>query len=233
MMIGGITKLCLAVLLAISGCSPSRIAIDRAAFSRLQAESTIAVITHAPEPFSFLTAGDRLKMGVAAIAVPLAGLFVGRHAESLARTQGAEMVVAHGLQDPAHKIRDAFIAAVASQVNLRNLSPVHEVFANDDIKAMGEKLGVATVLDFKSIDWRLSPTAIGSSYRLYYRLRSRLFRTGDGTVLWQGDCRYDRDDADATLAELTANSGEQLRARMDQAAEFCSMALLLQFLGQE
>jgi hypothetical protein len=237
MKVGAILKLWLSALFLMTGCS-SRVAIDKAEFSRLQSEATIAVVTHPPEPFSFLTARDNLRLGAAAGAVGaltggLGGFFVGRHAESLARAQGQELANANGLQDPAHKIRDGLLTGLAGQFNLNNLVPVQQAFATDDPKAIGQKLSAGTVLDFKTYEWSVMPAGMSSRYRISYRLRSRLFRSADGKILWQGDCRYDRDDADKTIEELTANSGELLRAKMDQAAEFCATTLLVQFLGQE
>jgi hypothetical protein len=223
-------KLSLALFLVVAGCAPSRIAIDKAEFSRVRAEGKIPVVTHKPEPLSFLSAGDNLKWNLAALAVPLGGFFVGRHAESLARTQGEALATANSLQDPAEKVRDGFLSALVAQLGFSNFVPLQEAFATDDPKRMGEKLTAAVVLDFKTVDWRVSPAGMGSRYRVFYRMRSRLFRTSDAKVLWQGDCRYDKDDSDATLDELTADSGELLRARMEQAAEFCAMTLLAQFL---
>jgi hypothetical protein len=228
-----LSKLSLAILFVVAGCAPSRIAIDKTEFSRLRAEAKIPVITHKPEPFSFLSAGDNVKLGLAALAVPLGGFLVGRHAESLARTQGEEMAAANSLRDPAEKVRDGLLSALVAQLGFTNLVPLEEAFPTDDPKRMGEKLDGATVLDFKTIEWRVTPAGMGSRYRFFYRLRSRLLRTSDAKVLWQGDCRYDKDDSDATLDELTANSGELLRGRIDHAAEICATTLLVQFLGQE
>jgi hypothetical protein len=228
-----VLKLVLAGFLVVAGCAPSRIAIEKSEFSRLQAEARIPVVVHAPEPLSFLTAGDHLKWGLTALALPLGGFFVGRYAESVARAQGEELATAHGLHDPAHKVRDGFLAAVAGQLSLTNLVPLQQAFATDDPQQIREKLDAATVLDFKTYEWRVTPAGMSSRYRMLYRLRARLFRTADGKILWQGDCRYEKSDSDATLDELTANSGELLRAKMDQAAEFCATTLLLQFLGQE
>jgi hypothetical protein len=232
MKVRALLQLWLSALFLVTGCS-SRVAMDKAEFSRLQSEAKIPVVTHPPEPFSFLSARDHLKWGLAALAVPLGGFFVGRHAESLARAQGQELANANGLQDPAHKIRDGLLTGLAGQLNLNNLVPVPQAFATEDPKAMGQKLAAATVLDFKTYEWSVMPAGMSSRYRISYRLRSRLFRSADGKILWQGDCRYDKDDADKTIEELTANSGELLRARMDQAAEFCATTLLVQFLGQE
>jgi hypothetical protein len=231
-------KVSLAILVVSAGCSPRRIAIDKAELSRLRTEARIDVITHAPEGFFFLTGADHLAMGATAGAVGaltggLGGFLVGKHAESRGRRNGEELARAASLQDPAFKVRDGFVSAVVSQFDLTNLVPLQEAFTDDDPKAMGEKLGATTVLDFKTHDWRLMPVGANSQYRVIYRVRSRFFRTRDGEILWQGYCRYDGGDSHATLDELTANSGILLRVKMDEAADSCTATLLVQLLGQD
>ena len=224
------------LVVALVGCSPARIKITPADLSRLQSESQIPVIIHAPEPFSFMSSEDNLRTALAAAAVGaltggLGGVLVGMHAESRARAQGNELARATGLEDPALKVRDVFLAAVVSQFNMTHMVPLEESFATDAPKAMQEKLGSAIVLDFKTADWRLMPAGTDSHYRVLYRARSRFVRTSDETVIWQGYCRFDGNGA--PLAELQAASGVLLRAKMDEAAESCATTLLVQFLGQD
>jgi hypothetical protein len=225
-----------ASLLVITGCSASRTAMGRAEFAHLRAQPEIAVVTHAPEAFSFLSGEDNLRLGLGAAAAGaltggVGGFLVGRHAESLARTQGERLAAELRLEDPTPRVRDSLLDAVARQLQLRNVVPLQDRFSGDDLSAIAKRTGASIIWDFKTTDWRLSQAGVSSRYRLYYRVRSRLFRSGDDKVLWQGDCRYDRDDADATLEELTANQGKPLRARMDRAAEHCATTLLIQFLG--
>lgn len=231
-------ELCLFVSLASIACAPARITITNAELAALRSEKTIPVVIHAPEPFSFLSAEDNFRMGLAAAAAGaltggIGGVFVGRHAESTARKQGEELARAASLDDPALKVRDAFIAALVTQFDMTNLVPIEEHFATDDRKAMAEKLNGGVVLDFKTSDWRLVSAGSDSQYRVLYRVRARFFRTAEDKILWQGYCRYDPDDNHATLAELQTAAGVLLRAKMEEAAEACATTLLVQFLGQD
>jgi hypothetical protein len=230
--------LLLGLIFCIAGCSAKRIDIDQPELVRLRAEPRIEVAMHAPEPFSFLSGADQLRMGLTAGAVGaltggLGGIFVGRHAESIGRQQGEELARASSLQDPALKVKDAFVAALISQFQMTNLVSVDAAFTDDDPKAMQQKLTAPAVLDFRTDDWRLIPVGIGSHYRIIYRIRARFLRTDEGKVLWQGYCRHDGSESHTKLDELTANAGFLLRAKMDQVAKSCAATLLLQFLGHD
>ena len=233
-----VLELCLLVLFAAAACTPSRITISNAELARLRSERKISVIIHAPEPFSFLSAEDNFRMRLAAVAAGaltggLGGVLVGMHAESRAREQGQELARAASLSDPALKVRDGFISALVDQFSMTNLFAADEAVATDDLQEMRDKLGAATILDFKTSEWRLIPAGPDSQYRVVYRVRSRFLRTADETVLWQGYCRYDDRGIPVVIKGLKPESEPLLRAKMDEVADSCAATLLVQFLGQD
>jgi hypothetical protein len=224
-----------AAIFSLATCSPARIAIDKAEMSRLQTAPAIHAITYSPTPFSFISATDLATMAVAAGAVGaltggLGGLFVGMHAESRARSRGEEMTRTYSLQDPGPRVRDAFVASAASRINLTNVFAVPESLPSDDLKAIEEKVGQITVLDFKTDNWQLMPGTLGAGYKMIYGVRSRLLSLADRKTLWQGYCVFDDANSPVTLEELTANGGVLLRNKVDEAAAFCAQTLVEQLL---
>lgn len=226
---------CFAAIFCLAGCSPTRIAIGKDEMARLQAEPAIHAITYPPTPFSFTSASDVAVMGATAGLVGvftggLGGALVGLHAASRAKSRGEEMIRTYSLQDPGPNTRDVFVALAASQINLTNVLAGPESLPSDELKAIEEKVGKATVLDFKTENWQLTPVTLGGAYKMMYGVRSRFLRAADGNVLWQGYCTFDDARSQATLEELTANGGVLLRDKIDEAATFCAKNLLEQLL---
>jgi hypothetical protein len=225
-----------AVIVSLSACSPTRIAIDVAEMSRLQTEPAVHAVAYTPEVFSFTSAADNLATALSIgafgpVSGGLGGALVALHAKARARSRGDELSRAYSLEDPAPKVRDAFLTSATSQARLINFRAVAELLPNDEFKAIEEKVGKATVLDFKTDSWHLVPgTLDGAYYKMKYRVRSRFLRVIDSKVLWQDYCVFDDANSTATLAELTAHGGVLLRDKIDQAAGFCANILLEQFL---
>lgn len=209
---------CVAAVLLFVGCSPSQVRLERNDLARLQGEPKINVVTYWA-PFSVQTSGDLLTTGLTAGAVGvftggLGGALVGMHADSQAKAEGRRWVEGYFLGDPALEVRDAFIRALAGQFNFSNLLVVPDALPSDDLKALQEKFGGVTMLDFQTDNWQLLPGPMSTSlYRVMYGVRARFLQVVDGRVVWQGYCSYDGKDSRATLDELKANSGLLLRKR--------------------
>jgi hypothetical protein len=228
-----------AVTACLVACSPARIAMGTAEMSRLQSEPAVHAVAYAPAHLSFRSAGDNAATALGAGAVGalgggLGGVLVGLHARSRAVRRGDEMSRAYSLQDPAPKVRDAFLASATSRTSLKNLLAITELLPSDEFKAIEKKVGNAAVLDFKTDSWRLVPgTLSGAYYRMKYRMRIRFLRVADSTVIWQDYCVFDDTKSKATLEELTARGGILLRDKIDEAADFCAQTLLDQVLKNQ
>jgi hypothetical protein len=224
------------IIFALISCSPSRIAIEKAEFARLQAEQTIHAVSYLPFAFHFTSGGDLTATALAVGAVGvmgggLGGALVGMYAESRARERGEEMARTYSVEDPAARVREAFVASAQNEIGLKNVIAVPELLSSDKLKALEEKLGRAAILDFKTYQWQLTPRPLAGVYRLTYGVRSRLFRVPDGRILWQAYCVFDDANAPATLEDLTANDGVLLKLKIDEAAASCANDLVQQFLS--
>jgi hypothetical protein len=127
------------------------------------------------------------------------------------------------LEDPAPQVTDRLAHFLQTSYNASirrsSLSP-----ASDEIEALRESFGTATVLDVRTTSWGIfnnHPRFVG---------RARLMRLGDSSVIWEAACeqavppRAARGDENA-MATLLANNGEALKAKLQHRVDSCTEQL--------
>ena len=194
------------VILSAYGCV-GLVAADRNELSGLKNEPSIPVVCHRPQD-----------------------LFV-----SMAGVGGKKMIREYGLQDPALRLRDRLISALATDLGIRGFDVAPEPLENDDFDTVRARFPRRVVLDFKTTLWTLFPSkgiAFSSDYMVLYGVRARLLRTEDGKIMWEGQCQTERNQsADRSWDDLTANGAALLKARLYEIADACAERLRAQLLA--
>lgn len=134
------------------------------------------------------------------------------------------------LGDPVLRVRDHFLSGVEAELGLKNLQVVADPVVSDDVDQLKSAFGSGLVLDFKTQLWGINRGVVFSS-RLNYQARARLIRLDESKLLWEGRClgsslRLPR------WAQLAADEGKVLKAKLVETGEACAQVLLDQFLGR-
>ena len=185
----------------------------------MKSEPQIYVVVYQPARFFYQTVGDALAAAGAADEVAQ-------------ESRGERFVRAYSLSDPAVKAREAFIAALAGQIEAARLTQIQDILSEDSVENLRKRFGGGVVLDFQTEIWGLLPAPLSLLYQTPYAVRSKLVRLADGRVLWRGYCHHRGSDFRATWEEFTANSGALLKKKLAETAKACGKELVSQFFGK-
>ncbi len=216
------------LLVAVSGCAPAPIKIDRGELARLKDEPELHAIRVGSPSLDVKTrAGEAVgQLGLIGLAVQ-AGVY---------DTMGERMMKEHALVDPAARVQERFLASLATELGLNAVRVTPEPVPSDEPAALRATLGRGLVFDFKTLAWLLwyDPNR-WSGYHVGYAVRGRLVRLDGGTVIWQGACDppFDRSQPGPTMEQLVANGAALLKAKLAEAADRCAVELVNQLLGRE
>lgn len=213
----------------LSSCSTAPRSLTAEELSRIRQQPKFTVMVHQPPPtFERNTSsGDGMAVTFGPIGLAAANM--------MARSSGKGIQAEIGLEDPAFRVKDHFLAGLTSEMRLTEPS-VQEVFETDDAEHLKQSLKSGWLLEFRTAHWGLGATSnlFGpNQYEVGYMGEARLTRLEEGEPLWQGFCiSGSREHKKATIAMLQENEGAILKAWLAEAAELCAKQLLSQFLGK-
>ncbi len=224
----------LVVLAVLAGCAPEPIRLDPGARAVLKDEVEIRVVGYKATPIFAQTRAGQAAANTAG-QLGLIGALVSSGATAVEEKQRAE-VQALALPDPADRVRERFLAGVAKELGLRNLTVHPQPLASDDLDEVARAVGRGLAFDVNTFNWGLQPDQSSSSaYVLYYRARARLIRVEDKKVLWLGICSAtpaDEPGRGPSWDEFLANQGQLLKEKTQALADRCAGELIDQLLGR-
>lgn len=216
-----------AILLLMVGCAPSLIKMEKEEIARLKDQPEIQAVHYPAPTFTITTAG---QIAVASLFGIIGGAIVGASIEA----EGKRLTKEYALEDPSVRVKDRFIAALGTGLELRNFRSLNEPLASDDLTELRTKFAGTMLIDFQTTNWAAGYHLPDTSrYRILYAVRARLIRPEESKIVWQGFCSFKGEDAatSPTLDELKANSGALLKEKLKEAADACADQLLAQFSG--
>jgi hypothetical protein len=150
----------------------------------------------------------------------------------MAQSDGKKMAKEYQLDDPVVVVSDRVVAGLAErQMAPRSISSVPAAVKDIDADALAKAFPGTTVLAFKTDSWGLNASGSGY-YRLEYSASARLVRTTDATELWKITCEVDdKQVPKMSMTQITANGAESLKARLQEAAQFCADTLVQRMMG--
>jgi len=232
------TEVCVALLAiasVVSGCS-SGTPLREADRARLVAEPQV-ILAHRPPRLSLSVFTDETTSAERwGAAFGPAGLGVGvMKSMSDAQKLGARFIGAFGLTDPVTTVEERFMSAAATH-GLGAVRAVAEPVPSADGPELRQRFGDSTVLVLRTYAWLIARGRDAHRYATLYRAEASLVRGRDGVAVWSATCPaqapgFADPATQPTLAELTANGGELLRARFAERASACADYLLDLFFG--
>jgi hypothetical protein len=214
------------VIMIFTGCSSSTVSLKPEDVAHLKAVPEIPAVHGQPAKLRVMTLGRTLGPG-------LFGIVGGVVAEGLARSDGKSIVDTYGLEDPAGRVKDRLITALAERLTLDNVRAVAAPVEDIDAKTLRATYQDAVVLAVQTDQWTLGYLDLASHYAVMYGATARLVRTSDGTVPSNATCRLDgKQFPQLTMNELKANNGAQLKRRLENTADLCVERLIAELAGQ-
>lgn len=213
------------IFLLSYGCAPTMIQAGKEELARLKNEPEILAVHYTPPTF----------MAEGPIVGSLGTLFglVGAAIElAAAKSAGDQIVRDYSIEDPALRVKDKFLSAIAAGSGFKNIRSIKEALPTDDLIELKEKFGKIIMIDFLTWEWAvLSFNPFFRHDQLAYIVRSRLVLLEDSKILWQGVCRFN--EPVPPLGELKINNAALLKEKLKQAAATCAEELVTQFSGKE
>jgi len=134
------------------------------------------------------------------------------------------------LQDPAPKIGEGIASDLAAFKDL-TMHDSHGAVAKstDPADLVRQYTGSDLILDVQTVDWWINDFATDwMHYRVFYRMKVRLIRTADSSVLAEGVCMRGNEQtaADApTFEELLADHAVLLKQHIANESQSCVQEL--------
>ncbi len=150
---------------------------------------------------------------------------------------GNDVVRENAVDDPALRIGQELVGALAERRGLKVLQTEPTVSKSDDIGALSSSYADADlILDVKTLNWMFIyfPTD-WSHYRVVYSARLRLIDRSRQRVIAEDVCAYKPEYADTkkapTREELVANGAAGLKQELAKAADYCLAAFRANAFG--
>lgn len=211
------------IFLLMYGCTPTLIKMEQEELIHLKDQPDIQAVHYPPQnSFEFFRSG--LTGGGVLLTL-------------IDAARGSKMAKDYSLTDPILKVKDRFLSSLDGHAGFKNIRSIQEPHESDDLEEVKRTFGTGVVIDFKTYAWGLSESASAlmifrERYYVTYWARTRMIRLADSKIIWQGFCKIEGQDQKA-LGEFTANNGELLKVKLNEAADACAEQLLAQFFGQE
>jgi hypothetical protein len=168
------------------------------------------------------------------LAGPMFGIVGALIVEGLAVSDGKDLIKTYGLDDPALRVKERLVAALAERLALNNVRAVATPVEDIDAKTLSGRFKDAVVLAVQTDEWTLRHLDISPYYGIAYGATARLVKTTDGTILSNASCRLGgKNFARLTMDELKADNGAQLKSRIEQTADLCVEGLLFELVSRE
>jgi hypothetical protein len=248
--------------------------------AQLREEPKIIVIHHKTPTYfqiQMSDAGANFLEGLGAQLPPFGLYFSNMATERLqtkASREGDRVRREYSLVDPVLTVKERFLDALSTKLELTNLHPISEPAVRYEPHQLADSFGAVVALDFITPLWvlarepALNPFA-ADRYYLRYAVEARLLRLGasqyhgepqspavarllrseDSKILWQDSCYSMGADLTYTmkslqqfapdipirggqpysLEEWTANNGALLKGKLNEVADACAKALLVEF----
>jgi len=224
----GIALLLGALLLLTHGCSTT--SIRESKLIELKNRPQITAVHYSPPLFMLAIPETSVRSSVGfAFGSFGSGMGVGVAVGGDKGSRPApELAAQFSLQDPAIRVKDAFIARLREEFGFSNIRPEAKASAEDELAAVRKKYGQVAVIDFKTTHWALA--SYSTKNRYYYtpvKVRARIIGAGGAGVIWTGTCSYQKkkDEGSPTFEEATARSGALLKRMLSDAADYCAQEL--------
>jgi len=222
----------LSIVMLTSGCASKKVLTEQE-LGHLRAAPVLHVVRG--EPSSLSVTSHNMKAASMAGGLLLGAIGGGIAAaitSGMAQSDGKKMVQEYQLEDPVVVVTDRVVAGLTErQLAPSSISSVPAAVKDVDVDTLAKALPGATVLAFKTDSWALNAAGSGL-YRLEYSASARLVRTTDASELWKVKCEIDDKQLPRmSMAQVTANGAESLKARLQEAAQFCADKLVQQMMG--
>lgn len=205
-----------------ANCGPKRIEMSSQGHRLLKSENNTWVVYHNPPAFAVMTTGKAMFGAIGGAAMVSAG---------------NKMRQKYGLIDPTIKVKENFKTKFENRLSLKSLRVENEPLSKDSIEDLRKKFRSGLVLDFKTHVWSFGYYAADwKHYRLSYSVRARLIELRNSKLVWQGICNVFENEPKGerpTLKELKADEGALIKAKLADAAQYCTEDLLKQFFNGE
>lgn len=218
------------VIAVLYGCATPpyvEVRIDEENLSRLIDEKVIWAIHYTPSSFSASPFRGSGRGGL-----------VGALFEMVASDAiGQKMVRDYSLPDPALRVKQRFVSALAARLGFLNVHDVPEPVASDDLAGLKKTFVRGVVIDFQTENWDVSEIPEFLSFRtrvsVHYRARSRLVRLEDSRILWEAVCYVGEADPKKGVAweALIADNGARLKTILHESADKCADDLSALLVG--
>jgi hypothetical protein len=227
--------LALAIAVALvtltTGCASKKILTDQQ-LAQFRAAPQLHVVRTEASSLSVTTQNMKTAGMVGGILFGAIGSGIAAAITSgVAQSDGKRFVEEYQLEDPVAVVKDRVMAGLTErQLAPSSIMSVPSAVKDIDADALAKAFAGATVLAFKTDSWAIKPS--GSYYRLEYEASARLVRTTDATELWKIKCELDdKRFPRVSMEQLKANDAASLKARLQEAAEFCADMLVQQMMG--
>lgn len=229
-------------LVSLTACGTTHTPAPSEAISDLASKTKISVVHYEPEQFTIWT-GERKLRSTALGMFGLIGASIDAGMQAAdAKEAGAKFISASQLTDPITLVETRFLIAWQRELGLMTI-PAPQLITNDSIRNLQKQLGADYVVDFKTERWSIDPIISGGlssepiAYRTAYTGRARLIRLNDEKIVWEGTCKYEKDDSvtpKLTPYDITGgDQGVAVKASIQVLADTCADYLWRQFFGRE
>ena len=222
----------LALIMLTNGCASKKVLTEQE-MGHLRSAPVLHIVRGEPSSLSVTTHNMKTASMVGGILLgAIGGGIASAITSGMAQSDGQKMAAEYQLEDPVVLVTDRVMAGLTErQLAPGSISSVPSAVKDIDADALAKVFPGATVLAFKTDGWALNAMTSGY-YRLEYSASARLVRTTDATELWKVKCEVDDKQLPRmSMTQIRANGAESLKARLQEAAEFCAEKLVQQMLG--
>jgi hypothetical protein len=215
-----------------TGCASKKVLTEQE-LGHLRAAPVLHVVRGEPSSLSVTTDNMKAASMVGGLLFgAIGGGIAAAITSGMAQSDGKKMAKEYQLDDPVVVVTDRVVAGLTErQLAPSSISSVAEAVKDVDADALAKVLPGATVLAFRTDSWGLNASGSGY-YRLEYSASARLVRTTDAAELWKIRCEVDdKQIPKMSMAQITVNSAESLKARLQEAAQLCADKLVQQMMG--
>jgi len=222
----------LTLVLLTTGCASKKVLTEQE-LGHLRTARVLHVVRGEPSSLSVTTHNMKAaSMAGGLLLGAIGGGIAAAITSGMAQSDGKKMAEEYQLEDPVVVVTDRVVAGLTErQLAPSSISSAPAAVKDVGADALAKAFPDATVLAFKTDTWALN--ASGSDYyRLEYSASARLVRTTDAAELWKVKCELDdKQLPKMSMAQIKANGAESLKARLQEAAQFCADKLVQQMMG--
>ncbi|PIR24810.1 MAG: hypothetical protein COV43_08485 [Deltaproteobacteria bacterium CG11_big_fil_rev_8_21_14_0_20_42_23] len=226
-------------LIAVQACAPKTVRLDHRYYQSLRNEANIAATHYRPPTFTVQSISGFL-MGT--VFAGMSGGMWGSSPAGAGAMGSASMTTFEGkkvdqstpLEDPAYKIKEGFMSAIAHQLQLSRIQNIREPIERKSEGDLKQVFKNNFIFTFNTTSWGVEAHSL-RSYDLSFRHIAKLIRLSDAQVLWQGVCQYkerllnDETKKPLALKKLKENNATLLRVNLKKVGNVCTENLLNQF----